>query len=33
MKLVDAKLLDSLWHDEDAREVRLRGIVTERLAA
>jgi ribulose 1,5-bisphosphate carboxylase large subunit-like protein len=33
MKPVDTKLLDSLWHDEDAREVRLREIVTDRLAA
>ena len=33
MKPVDEKILSQLWHDEDAREVRLREIVRERLAA
>jgi ribulose-bisphosphate carboxylase large chain len=32
MKPVGSNRLDLLWHDEDAREVRLREIVTERLA-
>ena len=33
MKTLDTATLNSLWHDADAREVRLRQIVTERLAA
>lgn len=33
MKLLDAATLDSLWHDADARETRLRRVITERLAA
>lgn len=33
MKSLDAALLSSLWHDADAREVQLRRIITERLAA
>src|SRR5207302_3132081 len=33
MRMVDAELDESLWHDEDAREVRVRVMVTERLAA
>ncbi len=32
MKPMDSQTLDLLWHDADAREVRLREIVTERLA-
>jgi ribulose 1,5-bisphosphate carboxylase large subunit-like protein len=32
MKPLDSQTLDLLWHDADAREVRLREIVTERLA-
>ena len=31
MKPLAADLLDSLWHDADAREVRLRQLITERL--
>ena len=33
MKAVSGKLRDLLWHDVEPREVRLREIVTERLAA
>jgi ribulose 1,5-bisphosphate carboxylase large subunit-like protein len=33
MKPVDAATLDLLWHDEDAREVRLRAVVGDRLTA
>jgi ribulose-bisphosphate carboxylase large chain len=33
VKPVNANVLSLLWHDEDAREVRLREIVGERLAA
>jgi ribulose-bisphosphate carboxylase large chain len=33
VKTLDADTLNSLWHDADAREVRLRRIITERLAA
>jgi ribulose 1,5-bisphosphate carboxylase large subunit-like protein len=33
MKPVNANVLSLLWHDEDAREVRLREVVGERLAA
>jgi len=33
MKPLDAASLDLLWHDADAREVRLRQIITERLEA
>src|SRR5437660_4155363 len=33
MKPVDAKVLNLLWHDEDAREMRLREIVRDRMAA
>ena len=33
MKPLDASTLQSLWHDAGAREVRLRRIITERLAA
>jgi ribulose 1,5-bisphosphate carboxylase large subunit-like protein len=32
MKQIDSSTLDSLWHDDDAREVSLRKIITERLA-
>ena len=32
MKPLDAATLDLLWHDADAREVRLRRLITERLA-
>ena len=32
MKPIHCETLDLLWHDADAREVRLREIVTERLA-
>ena len=32
MKPLDSRTLDWLWHDPDAREVRLREVVTERLA-
>jgi ribulose 1,5-bisphosphate carboxylase large subunit-like protein len=32
MKPVDPTTLNLLWHDEDAREVRLRAILTDRLA-
>ena len=31
MSYLDAATLDVLWHDEDAREVRLRDIITDRL--
>ena len=31
MTTVDSATLNSLWHDADAREVRLREIITERL--
>jgi ribulose-bisphosphate carboxylase large chain len=33
MSTIDSATLNSLWHDADAREVRLREIITERLAA
>ena len=33
MRLLDSTTLNLLWHDADAREVRLRQIITERLAA
>jgi len=33
MKPLDAATLNLLWHDADAREVRLRQIITDRLAA
>jgi ribulose 1,5-bisphosphate carboxylase large subunit-like protein len=33
MKLLDSATLNLLWHDPDAREVSLRRVVTERLAA
>jgi ribulose-bisphosphate carboxylase large chain len=33
LKPLDAATLEILWHDADAREVRLRRLVTERLAA
>src|SRR5882762_2070946 len=33
MTSLDSKSLASLWHDGDAREVLLRRILTERLAA
>lgn len=33
MKAIDSATLDMFWHDADAREVRLREIVTDRLAA
>ena len=33
MKSINDSTLNSLWHDADAREVRLRQIITERLAA
>jgi hypothetical protein len=29
--VLDSDTLDLLWHDEDAREVRLREIITDRL--
>lgn len=32
MKTVPSAVLDSLWHDADAREVRLRALVADRLA-
>ena len=32
MKPLDSQTLESLWHDADAREVRLREVVTDRLA-
>ncbi len=32
MKPIDSSTLGSLWHDNDAREVRLRKIIRERLA-
>jgi ribulose 1,5-bisphosphate carboxylase large subunit-like protein len=32
MKSLDPATLDLLWHDEDAREVRLREVVSDRLA-
>ena len=32
MKTVPPAMLESLWHDADAREARLRALVTERLA-
>ena len=32
MKTVSPAILESLWHDSDAREVLLRQLVTERLA-
>ena len=31
MSFLDSDTLDLLWHDEDAREVRLREIITDRL--
>ncbi len=33
MNALDSSTLNSLWHDADAREARLRRIITERLAA
>ncbi len=33
MTPLDSSTLDLLWHDADAREVRLRQVITERLAA
>src|SRR5947199_1973930 len=33
MKTLGSKLLQLLWHDAEPRELRLRKIVTERLAA
>lgn len=33
MKPLDSSTLDLLWHDADTREVRLREVITERLAA
>ena len=33
MKPNDSKLLKMLWHDADAREERLREVITERMAA
>lgn len=33
MRSLDSTTLNLLWHDDDAREVRLRQIITERLAA
>src|SRR5438045_7964620 len=33
VKPIDSATLESLWHDADAREVRLRHIVMERLIA
>src|SRR5881394_2475058 len=33
MTMLDSQTLASLWHDADAREVRLRRIITERLTA
>ncbi|HLN31140.1 MAG TPA: RuBisCO large subunit C-terminal-like domain-containing protein [Gemmataceae bacterium] len=32
MKPLDSETLKSLWHDEDAREVRLRAVIEDRLA-
>jgi ribulose-bisphosphate carboxylase large chain len=32
MKPLDSKTLDVLWHDADARDVRLRDMITDRLA-
>ena len=32
MKTLDSATLDLFWHDADAREVRLRQVITERLA-
>src|SRR5438093_7441757 len=31
MKVLDRSTLDLFWHDADAREVRLREVITERL--
>src|SRR5687767_14809387 len=33
MTPISAKTLEQLWHDPEPREVRLREIITERLAA
>lgn len=33
MKTLSPKLLDLLWHDPEPRELRLREIISERLAA
>src|SRR5207237_1460014 len=33
MRPVDGKVLNLLWHDEDAREMQLREIVRDRMAA
>jgi ribulose-bisphosphate carboxylase large chain len=33
MRSLDSATLDFLWHDEDAREVRLRSVIHDRLAA
>jgi ribulose-bisphosphate carboxylase large chain len=33
MNALDSDILNSLWHDADTREARLREIITERLAA
>src|ERR1051325_2923893 len=33
MKTLNSKLLDLLWHDAEPRELRLREIITERLAS
>jgi hypothetical protein len=33
MKALSKKLLDVLWHDSEPRELRLRQIISERLAA
>src|SRR5437773_9056218 len=33
MKALSPKLLDLLWHDPEPRELRLREIISERLAA
>src|SRR5712691_2211683 len=33
MKFLDSTTLSLLWHDADAREARLRQIISERLAA
>jgi ribulose-bisphosphate carboxylase large chain len=32
MRPIEAKILEQLWHDEDAREVRLRSVIQDRLA-
>ena len=33
MKTLGSETLDTLWHDADAREVRLRSVIRERLAS